>query len=106
MDNVTVKDVQAWVNRMPGPDAQQTFHARVELEFNTTGYSAELVRHEPQDEGDSTLVLDLVINRPNPDDAVGDAITPDTAEYSEPTDTVYQNLILVSRTTIPVQVVE
>jgi hypothetical protein len=71
---------------LPGPDARPG-RLRVEGEcvFPTTGYTVELIRHEPQGSNREDLLLRLVVTPPGPDDIVGQAFTTYPVCYEDDT---------------------
>lgn len=77
-----IKDTfKAWINRMPGPGAQPTLHVIGWTICNTSGWTVELRRAEPQGINPTILILDLIGTPPR-----GPALqmrTPEPASYSE-----------------------
>ena len=92
----------AWHDWMPG--SKPTLFVTGELSFVPTGSRARLEKHDPQDEGEGTLVLDLYIEA---SEGSGDkAITTEVVQevrYEEQTNTAYQDIMIVSRTRVPVE---
>ena len=92
----------AWHDWMPG--SEPTLFVTGELTLVSPGYRARLEKHDPQDEGEGTLVLDLYIEA---SESSGDeAITTQEIQevrYEEQTNTPYQDIMIVSRTRVPVQ---
>jgi hypothetical protein len=86
------------------PGSEPTLFVTGELTLVSPGYRARLEKHDPQDEGEGTLVLDLFIEA---SEGLGDKIitTEEIQEvrYEEQTNTPYQDIMIVSRTRVPVQ---
>ena len=92
----------AWHDWMPG--SKPTLFVTGELTFVSPGYRARLEKHDPQDEGEETLVLDLYIE--TSDGLVDKDITTEEVQevhYEEQTNNPYQDIMIVSRTRVPVQ---
>jgi hypothetical protein len=91
----------AWHDWMPG--SPPTLHVSGELSFASPGYRASLKKHNPQEEGEETLVLDLIIEA-SEDSGDKAETTEDVQEvrYREDTDTQYQNVMILSRTRVTV----
>lgn len=89
--------LKCWIDHQPGPNNNPTMYAEADVEFPTTGYSVELQKHEPQDEGQDNLVLDLLVDEPGSGDATGSAVTTETARYQEHADVRYKDVTLVAR---------
>lgn len=92
----------AWHDWMPG--SKPTLFVTGELTLVSPGYRVRLEKHDPQDEGEETLVLDLLIEA---SESSGDeAKTTEGIQevrYEEQTNTSYQDIMIVSRTRVPVQ---
>ncbi len=60
--NYTSEDWSAWCDRMPpGPER---LHVKGTIVFPSSGYSAELVRADPQGINPDDLLLNLIISQP------------------------------------------
>jgi hypothetical protein len=92
----------AWHDWMPG--SKPTLLVKGELSFASPGYRARLEKHDLQDEGEGTLVLDLYIEA---SEGSGDKTlsTKEVQEvrYEEQTNTPYQDIMIISRTRVPVK---
>jgi hypothetical protein len=53
-------DWEAWIDLMPGKE--HTLHVSGICDFPTSGWSAELVEHEPQGINSRDFLLDLVVH--------------------------------------------
>ena len=77
-----IKDTfKAWINRMPGSDVEPTLHVIGWTICNTSGWTVELRRAEPQSINPTILILDLVGTPPS-----GQALqmrTPEPVRHSE-----------------------
>lgn len=69
--------------RPPGPGVLRVEGA---CTFATTGFEVSLLRHEPQGFNPRDLLLDLVVEPPDPDDFVGQAFTTVPVSYQETTE--------------------
>jgi hypothetical protein len=72
---------EAWIDLMPGPGEEPTLHVTGVCECPTTGWSAELTKHEPQGGNPRDLLLDLV--RHEPTGSVNPVITMVPVSYTE-----------------------
>ena len=96
----------AWLNKQPGPGATPTIHVTGKLRFPTGGYSADLERsYQQADEGD-TLVLELVVDAPGPDDVVTQALDDKDVHYEEETNTEYGKVVVIRRDSVGVEIVQ
>jgi len=86
------------------PGSEPTLFVTGELTFVSPGYRARLEKLDPQDEGEGTLVLDLYIEA-SESSGDEDIITEEVQEvrYEEQSNTPYQDIMIVSRTRVPVQ---
>jgi hypothetical protein len=82
------------------PPAPKVLTVTGTCRFNTTGWSVELRRHEPQGINPSDLLLDRVVHAP---EASGEAITDVAVRYEHETDFEYETVtILPDGPSIPV----
>lgn len=88
------RDWYAWHDHMPGPGSTPTLHVTGTCTFNTTGYSAELKKHEPQGINPKDLLLDLVVHEPSGGIA-GQAFTDVPVRYDEETTMEYDTVSIM-----------
>ena len=55
------RDWYAWHDHMPGPGSTPTLHVTGTCTFDTTGYSVELQKHEPQGINPKDLLTDVPV---------------------------------------------
>lgn len=81
---------------LPGPDRPPGV-LRVEgtCELGSTGYDIDLVRHEPQGDDRSVLLLDLVVTPPPPDAIVIPVLTSYPVLYEEETTFMFQTVTIL-----------
>ena len=77
------RDWQAWINAMPGPDAQRTLHITGSVDMPTPGYTVELVGGPADRMQPPGLRFRMEVTPP--DGPVTQVITPTEVRYSEPT---------------------
>jgi hypothetical protein len=83
------------------PPAPKVLRVAGTCRFNTTGWSVELRRHEPQGFNPKDLLLDRIVEAPQA--AAGEAITDVEAKYEEETEFEYETVtILPDGPSIPV----
>ncbi len=92
---------------LPGPDAPPgVLTVDGECTLGTTGYTVELVRHEPQGTNPRDLLLDLVVTPPAPDDIVAPVLTKYPVRYEEATRLYFQTVtVLPDGPSVPVQII-
>jgi hypothetical protein len=96
------RDWYAWHDHMPG--SAPTLYVTGTCTFNTSGYSAELKKSEPQGTNEKDLLMELVVHEPSPGDPVMEVITDVPVRYSEDTDVEYDTVTITNAdVTIPVQ---
>lgn len=96
----------AWLNKQPGPDATPAIHVTGKLKFPTGGYSVALERSRDQTNGETTLVLELVVDAPGPDDIVTQALEDKDLHYEEETNVDYEKVTVVRRDSVDVEIVQ
>lgn len=96
----------SWLNKQPGPDATPTIHVTGRLKFPTGGYSVDLERSAEQKSEENTLVLELVVGAPGPDDIVTQAIEEKEVHYEEETDADYEEVVVIRRDHVDVEIVQ
>jgi len=77
------RDWQAWINAMPGPDAQRTLHITGSVDMPTPGYSLELVGGPADRMQPPGLRFRLKVERP--DGMTTQVITPTEVRYAATT---------------------
>lgn len=92
---------------LPGPDAPPgVLTVEGECTLGSTGYTVELVRHEPQGINPRDLLLDLIVTPPSPDIAVLPVLTKYPVKYEEETRTYFQTVtILPDGPSVSVQII-
>ena len=71
---------EAWIDLMPGKEP--TLHVTGVFEAPTTGWSAELVEHNPQGTNPRDLLLDLITHEPT--EPVNKVLTPVPVSFEMP----------------------
>lgn len=92
---------------LPGPDAGPgVLLVEGECTLSSTGWTVELVRHEPQGINPRDLLLDLVVTPPSPDQAVLPVLTKYPVTYEEETTVFLRTVtVLPDGPSIPVQII-
>lgn len=96
----------AWLNKQPGPDATPTIHVAGKLRFPTGGFSVDLKRSGEQTAEGNTLVLELLVDAPGPDDVVTQAVEEKDVHYEEETYTDYEHVVVIRRDHVDVEIVQ
>lgn len=96
----------AWLNKQPGPAATPTIHVAGKLRFPTGGFSVALEARERPEHRENTLVLELVIDAPGPDDIVTQAIEEKDVHYEAETNVDYEDVIIIRRDKVNVEIVQ
>lgn len=79
---LAARDWEAWINRMPGPDAAPTVHVVGKVEVATPGYSFDWVVGPTDRSATPALRLRLVATKP--DSMVNQVITTEEVKYEGP----------------------
>ncbi len=92
---------------LPGPDAPPgVLSVEGECTLGSTGYTVELVRHEPQGTNPRDLLLDLIVTPPSPDEIVAPVLTNYPVRYEEETRVYFQTVtILPDGPSVPVRII-
>lgn len=92
---------------LPGPDAPPgLLTVEGECTLASSGYTVELIRHEPQGTNPRVLLLDLVVTPPAPDTGVLPVVTKYPVRYEEETTVHYETVtILPDGPSVPVQII-
>ncbi|MCI4646064.1 MAG: hypothetical protein MRY64_14880 [Hyphomonadaceae bacterium] len=74
----------AWINKMPGPDAQATLHVTGDVTMPTPGYTLELTEGAMDRMMPPGLHLILSATPPGPDEMVMQVLTTETVSFEGP----------------------